>query len=71
VLGSSLSLTPREQAVVGVVASGQDLSSGAKQLDIAIGTARNHLKNAMQKACVHSQVELVALMAMLSKLIAA
>jgi len=71
VLGSSLSLTPREQSVVGVVASGRDLSSAAKQLDIAIGTTRNHLKNAMQKAYVHSQVELVALMATLSKVIAA
>ena len=70
-LGHSLSLTPRERSVVGVVASGRDLSSAAKQFGVTIGTARNHLKSAMQKARVHSQVELAALVATLSELIAA
>jgi DNA-binding CsgD family transcriptional regulator len=70
-LGRSLSLTPREQSVVGVVASGQDLSSAAQRFDITIGTARNHLKSAMQKANIHSQVELAALVATLSDLVAA
>jgi DNA-binding CsgD family transcriptional regulator len=47
------------------------LSSAAKQFGVTIGTARNHLKSAMQKARVHSQVELAALVATLSELIAA
>lgn len=70
-LGASLALTAREKSVVGIVATGQDLSTAADKLDIGLGTARNHLKSAMQKAGVHSQVALVALLANLSRLIAA
>jgi DNA-binding CsgD family transcriptional regulator len=71
ILGHSISLTPREKAVVAAVAAGEDLATAARQLDIAIGTVRNHLKAAMQKAGVHSQVELAALVAQLSKLLSA
>jgi hypothetical protein len=48
----------------------RDLSSAAEQFGVTIGTARNHLKRAMQKARVHSQVEMAALVATLSELIA-
>lgn len=62
-LASSLSLTGRESDVVGLVAAGHSLNQAATCLDIGIGTARGHLKAAMQKAGVHSQVELAVLVA--------
>jgi DNA-binding CsgD family transcriptional regulator len=68
-LASSLSLTGRESDVVGLVASGHSLNQAATQLEIGIGTARGHLKAAMQKAGVHSQVELAALVAKLDALL--
>jgi DNA-binding CsgD family transcriptional regulator len=71
VLGRSLSLTPRELSVVGIVASGQDLKSAARRFDISVSTARNHLKSAMHKAGVHSQVELAAFVARFSGLVVA
>jgi DNA-binding CsgD family transcriptional regulator len=68
-LSSSMQLTPRESLVVGLVASGQSVAATALQLDIGVGTVRNHLKAAMQKGGVHSQVELAALVAKLDGLL--
>jgi DNA-binding CsgD family transcriptional regulator len=67
-LALSVSLTPGDRSAVAVVAFRRDLSSASKQFATTIGTARNHLKSAMQKAGVHSQVELTALVAALSGL---
>ena len=69
VMSALLRLTPREASIAGAVASGHSLSGAARNLNIGIGTAQNHLKNAMQKAGVHSQVELAALITKLSGLI--
>jgi DNA-binding CsgD family transcriptional regulator len=68
-LASSLSLTGRESDVMGLVAAGQNLKDAARQLNIGVGTARGHLKAAMQKTGVHSQVELAALVAKLNGLL--
>lgn len=68
-LSASLSLTGRESDVVGLVAAGQNLKDAADDLNISLGTARGHLKTAMQKAGVHSQLELAALVAKINGLL--
>jgi DNA-binding CsgD family transcriptional regulator len=64
-LSESFGLTPREAEVAGLVATGLNLAVVARRLNMALGTARVHLKSAMSKIDVHSQAELAALVARL------
>jgi len=69
-LAPSLELTGREADVAALISAGVDLGEVARRLDLAAGTARNYLKNAMRKLEVHSQAELAALVGDLSNLVA-
>jgi DNA-binding CsgD family transcriptional regulator len=53
-------LTERETEIAGLISVGLSVSEIAQQAGIGLGTARNHLKAAMQKCGVHNQVELAA-----------
>jgi two-component system, NarL family, nitrate/nitrite response regulator NarL len=57
--------------VAALISAGADIGEVARRLGLAAGTARNHLKSAMRKLEVHSQVELAALVADLASLAAA
>jgi len=70
-LSQAFGLTAREAEVGALISTGADIAAVALRLGVAIGTARNYLKNAMQKLEVHSQVELAAFVAELSNLAAA
>jgi len=59
-------LTERETAIAGLISVGHAISAIARQIGVSEGTARNHLKSAMQKCGVHSQVELAALISRFS-----
>jgi DNA-binding CsgD family transcriptional regulator len=63
---AALGWTMREADVVAEIIDGNSPGTAAKRLQIGEGTARNHLKSAMQKAGVHSQVELAALVTRLT-----
>ncbi|WP_265516494.1 helix-turn-helix transcriptional regulator [Nitratireductor luteus] len=54
-------LTASEAAVAARIAAGSDLRRIAESLEIATGTARNHLKAIFSKTGTHRQSELVAL----------
>jgi DNA-binding NarL/FixJ family response regulator len=54
-------LSEREWEVVERVARGQRVSEIAKELGVALSTARNHLKASFKKLGVKSQAELVAM----------
>jgi DNA-binding CsgD family transcriptional regulator len=54
------SLTPGESRVVHELASGRTTAQIARELGLSVHTIRTHLKRAMVKADVHSQVALVA-----------
>ena len=58
-------LTNREAEAACLLASGLTAEKIAIEIGIGIGTVRNQIKSAMQKFCVHSQVELVALVSRL------
>ncbi|MCW2285509.1 DNA-binding CsgD family transcriptional regulator [Rhodoblastus acidophilus] len=53
-------LTDRETTVAGLISAGLSIAAIADHVGVSPGTARNHLKAAMQKCGVHSQVELAA-----------
>lgn len=53
-------LTDRETVISGLISVGLSVSAIAQKVGVSTGTARNHLKAAMQKCGVHSQVELAA-----------
>lgn len=53
-------LTRRERQVVEELARGADTASMASALGLGEATVRTHLRNAFQKARVHSRLELVA-----------
>jgi DNA-binding CsgD family transcriptional regulator len=54
-------LTPREAAVLRILAKGEDLQAAAAQLGIGIETARTHLKHVMETTGVSRQAELMHL----------
>ena len=58
-------LTNREAEAACLLASGLTAEKIAMQTGIGIGTVRNQIKSAMQKLCVHSQIEMVALISRL------
>jgi DNA-binding CsgD family transcriptional regulator len=58
-------LTNREAEAACLLASGLTAQKIAMQTGIGIGTVRNQIKSAMQKLCVHSQIEMVALISRL------
>jgi DNA-binding CsgD family transcriptional regulator len=60
-LRAAFGLTPREAEVCHLTSLGMSPAGIAQATGISLGTVRTHLKNAMQKAEVHSQVELAAL----------
>jgi len=70
-LSRAFGLTAREAEVGALISTGADIAAVAARLGVAIGTARNYLKTAMQKLEVHSQVELAAIVGELSNLAAA
>lgn len=53
-------LTERETEIAGLISVGHAVSAIAQRIGVSEGTARNHLKSAMQKCGVHSQVDLAA-----------
>jgi DNA-binding CsgD family transcriptional regulator len=70
-LTQAFGLTAREAEVGALISTGADIATVALRLGVGVGTARNYLKNVMQKLEVHSQVELAAVVAELSNLAAA
>lgn len=54
------SLTPREEAVLSLVTDGLCNKAIARQLDIAVGTVKSHLKSAFEKLQVGSRTQAVA-----------
>ena len=54
------SLTPREQEVLRLLATGLDTRTIAREGDISLHTARGHVKSILSKLEVHSQLEAVA-----------
>lgn len=54
------SLTPREEAVLSLVTEGLCNKAIARQLDIAVGTVKSHLKSAFEKLQVGSRTQAVA-----------
>ncbi len=54
------SLTPREEAVLSLVTEGLCNKAIARQLDIAVGTVKSHLKSAFEKLQVSSRTQAVA-----------
>ena len=54
-------LTPREAEIAGQISMGLSPADIARRLGVGEGTVRTHLKAAMQKCSVHSQIELAAL----------
>lgn len=55
-------LTPAEERVVAMIASGKSIGEVMDHLAIARETVRTHVKRAMSKAGVHRQTELLALL---------
>jgi DNA-binding CsgD family transcriptional regulator len=66
VVAEALRLTPRESEVATLLAKGIGLDGIAAQLDLAVGTVRNHLKRALDKTDTRSQAALVSLVCGLS-----
>jgi len=60
-LAEAFGLAPREAALAGRLAAGEDLAESAGALGIAIGTARWYLKRILEKTETRRQAELVAL----------
>jgi len=56
-----LTMTPRENDVLRLLADGNRISTIARELGISINTCRGHLKSMMTKLGAHSQLELVLL----------
>jgi DNA-binding CsgD family transcriptional regulator len=54
-------LTPGEERVVAQLVSGRGLTKAASRLNIALSTARSHLKHISEKTGTHRQAELVRL----------
>ncbi|MCC5887428.1 MAG: helix-turn-helix transcriptional regulator [Gammaproteobacteria bacterium] len=57
-------LTPAEANVAGLLYNGRSLKVIAAELDCSINTVRAHLKHVFRKCGVHSQAELVRLLAL-------
>jgi DNA-binding NarL/FixJ family response regulator len=55
------SLTPRETAVLRLLASGADTEEIARTLSVASTTVRNHIQNLLPKLGVHSRVDAVVM----------
>lgn len=54
-------LTPRERAVIGVVALGKSSEEIAEVLGISPATVRTHVRNAMAKVGAHTRAQLIAI----------
>jgi DNA-binding CsgD family transcriptional regulator len=67
VVAEALRLTRRESEVATLLAKGIGLEGIAAQLDLGVGTVRNHLKRALDKTDTRSQAALVSLVCGLSK----
>jgi DNA-binding CsgD family transcriptional regulator len=66
VVAEALRLTRRESEVAALLAKGIGLDGIAAQLDLGVGTVRNHLKRALDKTDTRSQAALVSLVCSLS-----
>lgn len=60
-LAMATGLTPREAEIAAQIFAGVSPADIARRLGVGEGTVRSHLKVAMQKCSVHSQIELSAL----------
>jgi DNA-binding CsgD family transcriptional regulator len=65
VLREVFGLTPVESKVASVISTGASPEHAAEEMEIAVVTARNHLKAVFAKTGTHRQSELVALLAAL------
>lgn len=54
-------LTPREHEVLAMLASGRDVRSISKELDISLNTCRGYVKSLLAKLGAHSQLEAVVM----------
>lgn len=54
-------LTPREHAVLQLLAAGRDARSISKELDISLSTCRSYVKSLLAKLGAHSQLEAVVI----------
>jgi DNA-binding CsgD family transcriptional regulator len=66
IVAEALRLTRRESEVAALLAKGIGLDGIAAQLDLGVGTVRNHLKRALDKTDTRSQAALVSLVCSLS-----
>ena len=57
--GPASPLTPREHEVLTLLASGRDVRSISKDLDISLHTCRSYVKSLLAKLGAHSQLEAV------------
>jgi DNA-binding NarL/FixJ family response regulator len=57
---SGESLTPREESVLRLIVDGMGNKAIAKQLDIAVGTVKSHVKGVFNKLNVESRTQAVA-----------
>jgi DNA-binding NarL/FixJ family response regulator len=53
-------LTPRERAVIALIAAGQETQEIALALHVSPATVRTHVRNAMTKLGAHTRAQLVA-----------
>lgn len=58
---TTYALTPRETHVTNCIASGLSVNAAARELNLSVGTVRNHLKRIYDKAGARSQGGLVHL----------
>ncbi|MDT8369650.1 MAG: response regulator transcription factor [Longimicrobiales bacterium] len=54
----SVRLTPREEEVIELIATGKSNKAIARELHISIHTAKSHLRNIMEKLNLHSRLQL-------------
>lgn len=53
-------LTPRQQEVLELIASGRSTSEIARELTLSSETVRNHLRNLLQALSAHTRIEAIA-----------
>jgi DNA-binding CsgD family transcriptional regulator len=53
-------LTPRERAVIALIAAGHETQDIAELLNVSPATVRTHVRNAMTKLGAHTRAQLVA-----------
>jgi DNA-binding CsgD family transcriptional regulator len=57
----SATLTVRERQTLGLIADGASTAEVARQLGVAVNTARNHVQRVLEKLGARSKLEAVAI----------